>query len=733
MPDKANIPQLARRCWEAYCSATQHLREASEESLKFWLGGDHQWRPGELNSRIANNRPYVTMNRCKPAVDQVENEARNNPPGPKVRPEGGGADTDGADILSGLIREYEYRSDAPRAYITGLRYAAAGNYGVFELATEYAGQRTLQQRLVVKEAEDPAMYFVDPDARMACREDAMWAGKIRVYSREKLIAEYGNKLKVLNRNYIDGVTGWMQQAVGWRGEQATVNQWTGGGRSEGPYYVCEFYRVTIERKRLRLYSDSVLRYDDENIPKGVTPVDDEERWEPVRTVTKHLVTALDEISEPVEWLGDIIPYFWIMGPEIYISGKLYRLSLIDGAKDSQRGLNYTATSAVEIVNGMTKAPWVGWVGQFDVANAQGMNPWESSNTQMWAYMEVKPVFAHDEPSGTTTLLPPPQRNTWEAPIARLLELATFFIEGIKGATSVFFDPSIQSVRDAQSGEAIRALQSQTNIGTLNWQDQLHRAVTLSYRQSIKILPKIMDGPRVATLIRADSQHELMEINQDFPGGVHPVTGKKVKENNITRGYYTAVATAGPSFEDRTDKAIEALTEVFKIAPMLLSQPGIAAQFLRMVGEGSPQVEQIADQLMGKVNGENTPEELQRQLMQLQQSDQAKTELLQRMQQALAAKLPEVDAKKWMAALDAVTRIRVAEINASKDRDNAKADNEGALLDSMLNMAHDAGLQAQDQEHQVGLQSADQQHQAVMAQQAQQAAQQQPPQQEQQAA
>ena len=336
-----------------------------------------------------------------------------------------------------------------------------------------------------------------------------------------------------------------------------------------------------------------------------------------------------------------------------------------------------------------------------------MNPWESSNTQMWAYMEVKPAWATNPVTGETQLLPAPQRNTWEAPIGRLLELATFFIESIKGATSVFFDPAVQSVRDAQSGEAIKALQSQTNIGTLNWQDNLHRAVTLSYNQAAKILPKIMDGPRVKTIVRPDGQHEIAEINREFPGGIDPSTRKKAKANNITLGEYALRVKAGPSTDVRSDQAIEALTEVFKIAPGLLNAPGVAAQFLRLVGQGTPQVEQIADSLTGKQQGEEqTPEQLQNQLLQLQQSDQAKTMLIQKMQQALVAKLPQIEADKWMKAVDAIARIRVAEITASKDRDNAQANLDASLLEHVTDMAHEVAMQATDQQHAAAMQAAE---------------------------
>lgn len=720
-----DIPEFVRRCWQSYQDATSHIREAAKESRQMWLGGKHQWRAGEIASRIAANRPYITINRLKPACDQVENEARNSPPGPQAHPVGGGADKDGADILEGLIREYEYRSDAPRAYITALRYAANSNAGVFEMATEYAGERSLDQRIAIKEVEDPDMVFVDPDARMACREDAMWAGKIRVLSREKLIEEYGSKLKVLNRPLVERASGWMQSAVGWHGNQSTVNLWTGGASSDGPYYVCEFYRVRIEKVKWALYSDNIGRYEDEPRPRGVTVKLDSdgepmERTEGRRRVIKYVVTALDTIDK-TEWLGTICPFFWVMGPEIYISGKLYRLSLIDGAADSQRGLNYTATAATEVVSSMTKAPWVGWQGQFDVANAQGINPWESSNTQLWAYMEVKPVFAVDPSNMQSTLLPAPQRNTWEAPITRLLELATFFGEQIKAATSVFFDPSIQTAADAQSGEAIKALQSQTNIGTLNWQDNLHRAVALSYGQAARILPQIMSGPRVQTIVRADGKHEIAEINQEFPAG-EMREGKKRKANKITLGEYSLRVTAAGSGHTRTEKAIDAVINFLKVNPQIAANPAAAAMILRWIGEGTPEIEQLADLIGGNAAGA-TPEQLQGQLAQMQQKDQAQMALIQKMQQALLAKLPEIEAKKWVAELESLTKLRVAEITASKDADRGDAEREASHLESVLGMAHDTAMQAAEHEHAAGMQT-DQQQGAL--QQQQQAADLQPP-------
>jgi hypothetical protein len=230
----------------------------------------------------------------------------------------------------------------------------------------------------------------------------------------------------------------------------------------------------------------------------------------------------------------------------------------------------------------------------------------------------------------------------------------------------------------------------------------------------------MDGPRVATIVRPDSQHEITEINREFKDGIDPATGKKGKTNSIMLGEYSLRVKAGPSTEDRTDQATEALTEVFQVAPNLLNAPGVAPRFLRMVGRGTPQVEDIADSLMGNQGGEQSPEQLQGQLLQLQQSDQAKTILIQKMQQALQAKLPDLEVRKWEAAVKAVTQIRVAEINASKDADNQKADLDASRFEAIMSMAHETAMQQVDHSHeadqaQAAAQNAQQQQQQQEAQ------------------
>jgi hypothetical protein len=158
--------------------------------------------------------------------------------------------------------------------------------------------------------------------------------------------------------------------------------------------------------------------------------------------------------------------------------------------------------------------------------------------------------------------------------------------------------------------------------------------------------------------------------------------------------------------------MQQFVEFMKIDPQIVAAPGVAGKALRWIGQGNPQIEAIADILDPPANGDVTPQQLQQALQGEQQKNQQLMQAAQRLAAELKSKLPEIEYKKWSDQLKALTQIHVAEITASKDLDNAKADRQAALLEQLLNLAHDAGTQAQDQEHEQGMQERQQSQEAA---------------------
>jgi hypothetical protein len=384
--------------------------------------------------------------------------------------------------------------------------------------------------------------------------------------------------------------------------------------------------------------------------------------------------------------------------------------------DSNRALNYAATTASETMGNMSRTPWIGPRGTFKDPK------WASITTEVWDFVEYEPVYVTDETTGAQQLAPPPTKNLYETSIQWMISLGQWFSDHIK-ATTAIYDPSLGQQKGDQSGRAIEQLRSESSVGNYSYADNLHRAIEVMYDQMCCIFPKILDGQRVVTIVKPTSQHEIVEINREFPGnGIDPATGKKGKANNICIGEYSVRVQVGPSNPTRELEAIQKLSDAFKSAPQALQNPAVLADYIRALGDGNPMVNAIADQIHPADDGEANPQQMQQALQQSQQQNQQLMQVAQRLAAELKSKLPELEYKKWSDALKATTQIRVAEITASKDLDNAQADREAALLGQMLGFAHDVGTQAADHEHEQGMQQqqAERDAQSQMSDQAHQA-------------
>jgi hypothetical protein len=111
---------------------------------------------------------------------------------------------------------------------------------------------------------------------------------------------------------------------------------------------------------------------------------------------------------------------------------------------------------------------------------------------------------------------------------------------------------------------------------------------------------------------------------------------------------------------------------------------------------------MADLLAPQTNQQGDPAQLGQKLQQAAQQNQALTMLVRKLQQALESKLPQVEADKWKAAIDSLTKIRVAEINASKDIDRSNADRDAATLEHLTGLAHETALSHVQHEHDSGM-------------------------------
>jgi len=130
----------------------------------------------------------------------------------------------------------------------------------------------------------------------------------------------------------------------------------------------------------------------------------------------------------------------------------------------------------------------------------------------------------------------------------------------------------------------------------------------------------------------------------------------------------------------------------KFIPALFQNPAAAAQFIRLVGKGNPQVEQLADSIQPQPGQDANPAQLQQQIQQAAAQNQQLIGVVQKLQMAIQAKLPEVEARKFAALVKAATDIRVEQIRHGEgDKDRSQEN-----IQHAMDQAHELAMQAHAQ-------------------------------------
>ena len=98
---------------ELSTQAESSIRTAAREAIKFREGD--QWEDSSQTT-ISDDEPELTINLTDALCMRVENNIRQQRPRGKCHPVGDGADVETAQIINGIGRHIETRSEASVAY-----------------------------------------------------------------------------------------------------------------------------------------------------------------------------------------------------------------------------------------------------------------------------------------------------------------------------------------------------------------------------------------------------------------------------------------------------------------------------------------------------------------------------------------------------------------------------------------------------------------------------------------
>jgi hypothetical protein len=647
-------------------SDERELRENFKACLSFTYG--EQWDPKVKQTRELAGRPALTFNRLPTFVQKVANEARQQKPQIKFNPRLD-SDKEVAEIKEGIARQIQYHSEAGIATETAVEYSVAGSYGFIRLLTEYCDDKSFDMDIMVKPVFDPmTVYgvlvptcFGRKPVDVFVIEDLPKAEFKTLYPDEEEPGDFGGN----------------EEAVGWVGTET--------------YRVAEYWYVEQKPKTIYQLEDGTV----------VAEKPEDGKVEDERTIQQSTVKFCKMTAKGVirgsetEWVTDEIPIYAVLAGSKIIDGKPRLFSLVQWQLDAQKMINFGKTRIAEALATSPISPFVVAEGQLENHEAE----WQTANSTL------RPYLVYKEVSVGGTVIGPPQRQTFEPPIAALSAFVQQEVDDLK-ATSGIFDQSLGSGTNDQSGIAIKSRQQQSDLTNAHFMDNLERTSQRMGRAIAKAIPKVYSTARVVKIVGPDEVQKMVQINQQ-----HQAPNGQVKMFDLSKGDDDVVVTMGRSFSSKRAESFDMMQSIVQAAPATLSIIGdllfrnsdiagsdqLAERFKRMLPE---QAQDPAD------GSEPIPPQAQAQIAQAQQQIQqlhayaAQVEQqAHQLQQEKQAKVVDNQFKMEIEKMKIEADILKAEITTKAQETQARIELERDMWMQLHGSAHDAATQAQDQAHQ----------------------------------
>ena len=657
---------LAKDRFHTIVDAESALRQHMLEDLEF--RASEQWPNNVRTMREQDNRPCLTVNRMPTFIRQVTNNQRISRPAIEVSPTGDVADEAVAEVIQGVVRHIETKSDADVAYTTAGEHQCTMGRGYIRVVTDYIDDDSfsLDQEIKIARVANPFSVYMDPNSQQPDGSDARYAFVVE----DLPLTEYQNRYPDSALAGLSGFTSTGNDEQEWMPE--------GNIRVAEYFYVEEVREAMVllllpDGSRVREKRSSLSGTEAKDLPSGVTIVAEREtttrrvRWALINAV--EILEGNEDLSSGAEWPGKYLPLVPVTGDEININGvKDYR-GIVRDAKDPQRMYNYWVSAQTEMIALAPRAPFIAAEGQMEGHE----HKWNTANIRNYPYLEYKPKTVSGQ------LAPPPQRQSWEPPIQAMTAAIMQSDQDLK-ATGGFNDASLGVRGPQESGKAIRSRQQQDEMANSHYLDNLARAVRQVGRIVVDLLPKIYDTARVMRINGLDEQVKNVMV---FAGAQNQPTGDQMEQippgvegmYDVGVGRYDVTVSVGPSFQTRRQDATDALTKFIQAYPAVFPQIGdLLAE--NMDWPGSKKVaarlrKLLPPELQDAPNPENMPPEVQAKLQQLEQQLQQVTQAYEQAQQALAT-----DQAKQQAQVE-IKRQDIAADAASQERDlQAKIQLEG---------------------------------------------------------
>ena len=527
-----------------------------------------QWDPRDRQMRNKDQRPTLSINLLPQFVNHVVGQIHQSKFSINVKQKGTVDDKvplvsnpkqklTYSEIMSGIIKDIEQRSNAPYAYARAGQHAVESGYGWLYVRTMKTPQDPRNLELRIEHIADRFSVMFDALSEDSHFRDADWAAISKRMDYHEFAARYPEHAAS------DAGGGYLNYEGFGSGVQpmsrSSYRDWWG---DEGSVRVTDYYHfVPVDRVAVTYkdqmghevwdYERNLEGMDEFLVDKGYVLVDKQEVRTKQLMYSRLLINRV--IEEPQEVPSNIIPIVPVFGRIMDIGDGYKELAgTIRFAKDSQRMLNSFASAAAERVADSPKQPFI--------ATAKQIKGHEEKWKNMKRPAAVLPYNVDNAaPNVQPTRIMQSNRATGE------FEMIAFAKQTVMDTTGIHeAERGIKS--NETSGLAIMRRQEAGGLSTLEFLDNLAHSISLVGDILCDMIPKIYSGDHLQKIVLPDDTEAQIHINH-----LHTADdGTEIKVGNIGLARYHCNTEAGAMSSTEREKFLDMMIELGKTNPAIFS-------------------------------------------------------------------------------------------------------------------------------------------------------------------
>lgn len=539
-----------------------------------------QW-DHDVQTSASMETPELTINLTDALVRRVVNSMKQQRPRGKCHPVGDGAQIEIADIINGIGRHVEYRSEASVAYDTAGDSAVTVGWGYWRILSEYVTPDSFEQDLRILPIRNIFTVYMDPASIMPTACDADWCLISILMKRTEYKRRYP---RMDNVQWND--TGRDEQRINWEDKENIR--------------LAEYFRIREQAEKLYQLKDSTgqefTRY------KSQMPSP-----EALAAAGLSIADERDSSRRQVEWFRlngtrvvdrKILPGSWIPiirceGNAVDIDGKVMRRGMVRAMQDPARMVNYGEVAKIKRLGLTPQAPWVAAEGQLD-----GHPEWSQTNQAPIPVLIYKPVTINTGGMQGEVVLPPPQRQPPAQIEAGFAEFTQGMRSNLMAVAGMPNEPGQDATGQVVSGRAIQKRQGLSDQSHFQYYDNQTLAIAHTWRIMLEWIPHYFSEERMQRIVGEDGVPKMVKINEKTENN-----GVKAIKNDLSIGRYDVVMDTGPGYETRREEGAENLINLLQVQPLaeIISKVGADLVFRSI---DHPYMQELADRLAAQ-----TPEGL----------------------------------------------------------------------------------------------------------------------------